>query len=67
MEKSQTEIAEEVGIKRSHLSDIENDKLPKGPGVFLAIRIANALQKPVEDIFFKPSVCNTEQRGDESA
>ncbi|WP_425057658.1 hypothetical protein SCACP_21780 [Sporomusa carbonis] len=47
---SQEELAISVGISRTHLSEIENGKAEPGGQVML--RIAQALGKSVEDIFF---------------
>lgn len=47
---SQTKLAEAANISRPHLSEIENGKAEAGGCVML--RIASALNKSVEDIFF---------------
>lgn len=46
---TQKELAEMLNITVSYLSKIENEK--KMPNVLLAIRLANALDCKVEDIF----------------
>ncbi len=49
---TQNELAAMLNITVSYLSKIENEK--KLPNVLLAIRLANALDCNVEDIFFIP-------------
>lgn len=49
---TQSELAEMLNITVPYLSKIENEK--KLPNVLLAIRLANALDCKVEDIFFIP-------------
>ena len=61
-EISQEEFAEMLGISRTHLSQIENNKVPNVSGK-LMFRIAKEFGKPVEDIFFINSVLNSEQEG----
>jgi len=46
----QKDLSSMVGIFQSELSDIEMGK--RKPNVYLAIKIAKALGKKVEDIFF---------------
>lgn len=46
---SQAELAKKVGISRPYLSNIENSK--KEPSCNIALKIAIALNKKVEDIF----------------
>ena len=48
-ERTQKEIAKEVGIQREYLNRIIKGKIK--PSVSLAIRIARALGVAVEDIF----------------
>ncbi|PEQ96487.1 transcriptional regulator [Bacillus cereus] len=47
---SQEKLAEQVGLSRTYISEIENNK--KQPNVKLAIKIAKALGKSVESIFW---------------
>lgn len=46
---SQEKLAEQVGLSRTYISEIENNK--KQPNVKLAIQIAKVLGKSVESIF----------------
>lgn len=46
---SQEKLAEQVGLSRTYISEIENNK--KQPNVKLAIKIAKVLGKSVESIF----------------
>ncbi|MBP2642929.1 MAG: hypothetical protein H6Q67_816 [Firmicutes bacterium] len=48
--ESQDAFAKRVNISRTHLSEIENGKADPGGKVML--KIASALNKNVEDIFF---------------
>ncbi len=45
---SQEKLAEQVGLSRTYISEIENNK--KQPNVKLAIKIAKVLGKSVESI-----------------
>jgi len=49
---TQAEVAERVGCSRQTVNSIENNKFI--PSVELALRIAQLLQVPVEEIFFLP-------------
>ena len=51
---SQEELAKRANISRPHLSNIETGEAQ--PTIDVAIRIADALGKPVGDIFFKEDV-----------
>ena len=51
---SQESLAKAAGISRPHLSEIENNKAEAGGNVMF--RIASALGKSVEDIFFADNV-----------
>ncbi|HFK1753493.1 MULTISPECIES: helix-turn-helix transcriptional regulator [Bacillus cereus group] len=46
---SQEKLAEQVGLSRTYISEIENNK--KQPNVKLAIKIAKVLGTSVESIF----------------
>lgn len=46
---SQKKLAEQVGLSRTYISEIENNK--KQPNVKLAIKIAKVLGTSVESIF----------------
>ncbi|ANC22887.1 transcriptional regulator (plasmid) [Bacillus cereus] len=46
---SKEKLAEQVGLSRTYISEIENNK--KQPNVKLAIKIAKVLGKSVESIF----------------
>ncbi|PHC05688.1 transcriptional regulator [Bacillus toyonensis] len=46
---SQEKLAEQVGLSRTYISEIENNK--KQPNVKLAIKIVKVLGKSVESIF----------------
>ncbi|PRT27690.1 helix-turn-helix transcriptional regulator [Bacillus wiedmannii] len=46
---SQEKLAEQAGLSRTYISEIENNK--KQPNVKLAIKIAKVLGKSVESIF----------------
>ena len=48
---SQRALAKHLGISRAHLYRIETETLRHGPGVFLAIKIADALGMWVEDVW----------------
>ena len=51
---SQEKLAEQVGITRPYLSDIERNKRnPTGP---VLLKIAQALNMQIEELFFSPSV-----------
>lgn len=54
MKISQSELAQDVQISRTHLSDIENDKT--NPSIDIAKRISHALGANVEYIFFNDDV-----------
>ena len=56
---SQANLAQEVGISRPYLSDIETGKY-KNPGSLLLFRLAKVLGVNAEDIFFDLDVSNTE-------
>lgn len=47
---SQEKLAEQVGLSRTYISEIENNK--KQPNVKLAIKIAKVLGTSVESIFW---------------
>lgn len=51
---SQQKLADKAHITRPYLSDIENCK--KKPSCDVALRIARALETPVEEIFFDCNV-----------
>jgi len=57
---SQDIFAGKVGISRTHLSEIENEKVPN-PGGIIILRIAKELKLPVEEIFFDDCVRHTKQ------
>ena len=57
---NQEELAYSAGISRPHLSEIENDKAD--PGGEVMFRIAKALEKKVEDVFFASCVVCTQQK-----
>ena len=46
----QETLAKDINISRAHLSEIENGKAE--PGGLVMLKIASALQQPVENIFF---------------
>ncbi|CEP40929.1 MAG: helix-turn-helix transcriptional regulator [Paraclostridium sordellii] len=48
---SQANLAKKVGISRTYLSKIENGH--SNPSTEITYRIANELNKSIEDIFFK--------------
>lgn len=48
---SQEELAQMIGMSRTYLSDIENDK--RTPSVKTSLKLADALQTSVEDIFLQ--------------
>lgn len=58
---SQTQLAQMAGLSRPHLSVIENGKSEVSG--LLMLRIASALKKPVEAIFFNTTVSCSEQKG----
>jgi len=58
---SQEKFANMLGITRSHLSNIENNKVPNLSGL-LMLRIAKEFGEPVEKIFFALTVRNSEQK-----
>ncbi len=51
---SQDKLAQKANITRPYLSDLENNK--KKPSYEVANRIAKALEKPMEEIFFDDNV-----------
>jgi putative transcriptional regulator len=57
---TQQELADEIGVVRTSLSHIENGLY--APSSETMIKISDALQEPLGDIFFNPNVleCNTE-------
>lgn len=48
---SQEEVAQMVGMSRTYLSDIENDK--RTPSVKTSLKLADALKTSVEEIFLQ--------------
>lgn len=51
---SQQILAKKVGISRTYLSKIENGH--SNPSTEITYKIANVLNKSIEDIFFKTTV-----------
>lgn len=51
---SQQILAKKVGISRTYLSKIENGH--SNPSTEITYKIANVLNKSIEDIFFKTAV-----------
>lgn len=51
---TQEQLAEQIGIARTYLSEIENNKYE--PSVGMALRIARVLNTMVEYIFFEVDV-----------
>lgn len=56
-EKSQSEVAKDLGISVSALSMYETgERIPRDP---IKIRIADYYDTPIQDIFFAPDTHNT--------
>ncbi len=51
MKKKQKEIAEQVGITQQYLANLENGR-SKNPSRGLMIRLADALDTTVQELFF---------------
>jgi len=47
---TQAELARKIGVKREYINRIINRKVT--PTIPLGMRIANALEMPMEDLFF---------------
>lgn len=58
---SQAKLAENAGISRPYLSAIERGKQLTISNVVM-FRIANALQEPISNIFFAPTVLSTQRK-----
>jgi len=58
---SQAKLAEDAGVSRPYLSAIERGKQRTISNVIM-FRIANALEEPISDIFFVPSVVSTKHK-----
>ncbi|MGL5559897.1 MAG: helix-turn-helix transcriptional regulator [Paraclostridium dentum] len=54
LKMSQQILAKKVGISRTYLSKIENGH--SNPSTEITYKIANVLNKSIEDIFFKTTV-----------
>ncbi|WP_278683242.1 helix-turn-helix transcriptional regulator [Paraclostridium bifermentans] len=54
LKMSQQILAKKVGISRTYLSKIENGH--SNPSTEITYKIANVLNKSIEDIFFKSAV-----------
>lgn len=54
LKMSQQILAKKVGISRTYLSKIENGH--SNPSTEITYKIANVLNKSIEDIFFKSTV-----------
>ncbi|MEX0596409.1 MAG: helix-turn-helix transcriptional regulator [Candidatus Paceibacterota bacterium] len=46
---TQVELARRVGVDRSHMNRVENNKIK--PGISLSLRISKALECSLDDIF----------------
>ncbi len=51
MKKKQKEIAEQVGITQQYLANLENGR-SKNPSRCLMIKLADALETTVQELFF---------------
>lgn len=57
---SQQQLAESVGLTRTYISNIERGKVSPSGDVIL--KIAKAIGKPVEQIFFTDTVLQVKQK-----